>query len=128
MRWSTVSTERSRAIASTASLIARTAPFEPSAIAVPRYGVVHRATSADGPTTPVCPIGRRAPGLGPPPNLDPPSGGFHDPAPRPLGHRAAPAVRPRSRRRGRRSGADGRSLRRAVHVHELHVPVVQLPQ
>ena len=38
-----------------------------------------------------------------------------------------PPVRSRSRRRGRRAGAAGRQVRRDVDLHELHVPVVQLP-
>ena len=55
-------------------------------------------------------------------------GEAHDPAHRPAPDRAAAAVRPRSRRRRRRPGADGRQVRRDVDVHELHVPVVQLPR
>ena len=40
----------------------------------------------------------------------------------------AAALRPRSRRRLRRPGAARRQVRRDVDLHELHVPVVQLPQ
>src|SRR4051812_40843210 len=55
-------------------------------------------------------------------------GGPHDPAHRPLADRAAPPGGPRSRRRERRPGADGRQVRRDVDADELPVPVVQLPQ
>ena len=42
--------------------------------------------------------------------------------------RAAAAFRSGSGGRRRRPGAAGRQVRRDVDVHELHVPVVQLPQ
>ena len=45
-----------------------------------------------------------------------------------LANRATATVRSRSGRRRRRPGADGRKVRRDVHVDELHVPVVQLPR
>ena len=42
--------------------------------------------------------------------------------------RAAAPVRSRPGRRRRRAGAAGRQVRRDVDLHELHLPVVQLPQ
>ena len=55
-------------------------------------------------------------------------GDTHDPAHRPAADRATTAIRSRSRRRGSRPGTARRQVRRDVDVHELHLPVVQLPQ
>src|ERR1700729_3008099 len=52
----------------------------------------------------------------------------HDSTHRPTSDRIAPAVRPRSDRSFCCAGATRREVRRDVDIHELHIPVVQLPQ
>src|SRR5215217_593358 len=54
--------------------------------------------------------------------------GSHDHSSRPAPDGAPAAVGPGSGRRRSRPGADGWALRRDVDAHELHVPVLQLPQ
>ena len=52
----------------------------------------------------------------------------HDSPRRSTADRTTAAVGPRSGGGRRRSGAPGRQVRRDVDLHELHLPVVQLPQ
>ena len=71
--------------------------------------------------------GARRPGTRPNDPLASHEKRFHDSAHRPASDRAAASLDARPRRRRGGPGAAGRQVRRDVDLHELHVPVVQLP-